>query len=151
MRFRIAVILFGLALVPLVRGEDAPPPKPEEKAPAPKPDGAADPTAEDEAIRRAREAARGAAGGSGPDRELPPPVVPATALRGVVEIEGRPPAALIEVAGQKALVHVGDKVLLPVREGAAPARRYERFEVLAISEDGVTVRFTPEPLEVIVR
>lgn len=150
MRLQTAVILFGLALVPPVRGEDPPAPKPEEKAPAPKTDGAADPTAEDEAIRRAREAARGAAGG-GPDRELPPPVVPATALRGVVEIEGRPPAALIEVAGQKALVHVGDKVLLQAREGAVPARRYERFEVLAISEDGVTVRFTPEPLEVIVR
>lgn len=127
MRTRIASVLFVLFLVPVALGEDP----------------GSDPTEADEAMRRALEEARRRAqpGASGPET---PVVVPVIAVRGVVEVEGRPAAALLEIdKGPALLVHAGDRVAL----GGA----WTEMVVVEIGPAGVRVEFMPGSREVLLR
>lgn len=127
MRTWIPTVLFVFLLVPFALGEDP----------------ASDPTEADEAMKRALEEARRREQPGAPGRETPV-VVPAVAVRGVMEAEGRPAAALLEVDRSPALlVHAGDRVVL----GGA----WAEMLVKEIGPAGVRVEFMPGSREVLLR
>lgn len=127
MRTWIPIVLFVLLLVPAALGEDP----------------ASDPTEADEAMKRALDEARRREQPGAPGRETPA-AVPAVAVRGVVEAEGRPAAALLEVdKGSALLVHAGDRVAL--RGG------WSELVVKEIGPAGVRVEFMPGSREVLLR
>jgi hypothetical protein len=143
-----AALLF---LVPATGEEpEKPDPRSEDRKPPAVGDAPEDPTEPDPEFRPPR-----GPGGTRPGPSSLPaePVLPRIVLRGFVEVDGRPPAALLEFEGGAAtLVHAGERVILPQPPTGAPAgRRYEEVLVKELKEGGVRLVFVPDSREVLVR
>ena len=158
-----SIIVFAALLalafaVPVVMGEEpgaagpdpdsGPPAKEREKAP---PEPLRDPTEPDPGLRPVRPG--GTDGQGNPLPGVLEPALPPVALRGFIEVEGRPPAALLQISSAPAiLVHAGDRIALGGAEnGATGARWFTQVLVKEVRDGTALLVFSPGDKEVVIR